>query len=165
MAGTPVRIFRVFADPLVGRQCGLFGMRRSCGRGGVLGLLSVLLFQIGALAQSRVTREAEILAIVDPGTLEVDRILLVRPVDDPDGEVGPISEPYRIFNGLIKGRYHLVQNGPIPESGAWVILYTEDPGMASEWRLKWPIGKTVSVGGVMAEVVSLDHGEVVLKIR
>ena len=128
--------------------------------------LFFLIMGFNAYAQTRITKEAKVVVIVNENNSKVLGLTLFKKDD-----INKIMERYpksKLYIGLLKGSYTLENGNLFPLEGATVVVYTErqffQPEVLFENETLMP-GAFLDLGGINTQVISNNKGELILKTK
>ena len=128
-------------------------------------LLSIFLLTVtGSLfAQTRSTKETKLTLVVNKENTKIINLELFN-----EKEVGNIKERYpesKLFIGLLKGSYELIEKKVRPNSGATITIFTERQFFPNEKffpKEELNTGDHLNIGITKAKITSNTKGELIL---
>ena len=126
----------------------------------IKGCIIFLLFLIFyAQAQTRTTKEAKVILVVDKDSNRIKNIELFNTQITEDEMLKKYSKSI-FFLGSFKGRYELNNNAILPKSESIITIYTDKQLFSDS---EFSPGKNIMIGNIKTKEISRKKGELILK--
>ena len=128
----------------------------------IIGSIIFLLFTMFYVqAQTRTTKEAKVILVVDKDSNQITNIELFN-TQITENEISKKYSKSIFFLGLFKGRYELNNNAIVPKSESIITMYT-DKQLFSNYQFS--PSKNITIGNIKTNEISRKKGELILKIN
>ena len=127
-----------------------------------IGCITFLLFTVFYVeAQTRTTKEAKVILVVNKNSNEITNIELFN-TQITKSEMNKKYLKSMFFLGLFIGRYELNNNAIVPKSESIITVYTDKLLFSNT---EFSPGKNLMIGSVKTQEISRKKGELILKIN
>ena len=127
----------------------------------IIGTIFLLFTVFYAQAQTRTTKEAKVILVVDKDSNKITNIELFT-AQITESEISRKYSKSIFFLGVFKGRYELNNNAIIPKSESIITIYTNKQ-LFSNYHFS--PSKNLTIGDIKTKEISRKKGELIIKIN
>lgn len=127
----------------------------------IIGTIFLLFTMFFAQAQSRTTKEAKVILVVDKDSNKIINIELFN-AQITENEMSKKYSQSIFFLGSFKGRYELNDNAIVPKKESIITIYTDKQLFSNS---QFSPGKNITIGDIKTKEISRKKGELILKIN